>query len=223
MCNNYRADGPLYEWAENHDRFLRRRLRVPADPSNMTWRNDVWPRYEGLFVRPVDADDPMGDLEPAVGRWGLIPFFHKGPAKDWKAATNNCRSEEMATKASFRDAFKRRRCIIPATSFCEHTGPKGSMTKHTITRAGGGPLFLAGLWGSANLPEGPVESYTMVMQEAVDGGDMRPFHNRQPVFLTAENVGIWLDPSADVSEVVRSPPAGTLAFDPPEPVRALLV
>lgn len=222
MCNNYKNDAQLTAWAEDFDRFLGRHLTLPLDASNMTWRNDVWPRYEGLFVRPVDADDPLGDLEPAVGRWGLIPFFHKGAAKDWKAATNNCRSEDMATKPSFRDAFKRRRCIIPATSFCEHTGPKGSMTKHTISRAGGGPLFLAGLWGRADLPEGPVESYTMVMQEAADGCDMGPFHNRQPVFLTAENVGIWLDPGADVSAVIRSPPAGTLAFDPPEPASLLI-
>lgn len=222
MCNNYRAEGPLHEWAEAHEKFLRRRLRMPADPSNLTWRTDVYPRYEGLFVRPVDPADPQGDLEPAVGRWGLIPFFHKGAAKDWKAATNNCRSEEMATKASFKDAFKRRRCIIPATGFCEFTGPKGSMTKHHITRAGGGPLFLAGLWGSANLPEGPVESYTMVMQDAGDGCDMGPFHNRQPVFLTAENVGVWLDPAADVSAVLGAPPLGSLAFDPPEPAAALL-
>lgn len=54
----------------------------------------------------------------------------------------------MATKASFRDAVKSRRCIIPATAICEWTGPKGTMTKHAITRADGGPLFLAGLWAS---------------------------------------------------------------------------
>ncbi len=220
MCNNYRSDGPLNQWAEDHDKFLRRRLRVPADPSNLTWRNDLYPKYEGLFVRPVDPQDPAGDLEPAVGRWGLIPWYFKKPAKEWKASTNNARSEGMAESSSFRDAFKSKRCIIPATSFCEFTGPKGSMTKHQISRAGGGPLFLAGLWARADLPEGPVESYTMVMQEAVDGDDMRPFHNRQPVFLTAENVGVWLDPEADTSSVVRSPPPGTLAFDPPAPATA---
>lgn len=220
MCNNYRNDAQLTAWAEDFDRFLGRHLTLPLDPSNLTYRNDVYPKYEGLFVRPIDPQDPAGDLEPAVGRWGLIPFFHKGPAKDWKAATNNCRSEDMATKASFRDAVKRKRCIIPVTSFCEFTGPKGKMTKHQITRAGGGPLFLAGLWASTDCAGERVESYTMVMQEAVDGDDMRPFHNRQPVFLTAENVGIWLDLSADVTEVVRSPLPGSLAFDPPEPAMA---
>ena len=217
MCNNYQNEQALNDWAEAHERFLGRVLALPADPSNLTFRADVYPRYEGLFVRPADPAAPAGALEPAVGRWGLIPFFHKGAAKDWKAATNNCRSEEMAAKPSFRDAFKRRRCIIPATSFCEFTGPKGSMTKHRISPAGGGPLFLAGLWGRADLPEGPVESYTMVMQGVRPGDDMEPFHDRQPVFLDAESAAAWLDPATDCQAVLRSPPPGYLAFDPPEP------
>lgn len=220
MCNNFRNDQQLLAWAEDFDRFLGRVLRMPADPSNLTFRTDVYPKYEALFVRPVDSTDPGGDLEPAVGRWGLIPFFHKGAARDWKAATNNCRSEEMATKPSFRDAFKRKRCIIPATSFCEFTGPKGSMTKHQISSATGGPLFLAGLWASTDCAEGPVESFTMVMQGVGAGDDMERFHNRQPVFLSRENVGAWLDPAADASQVIKSPLAGALVFDPPEPVAA---
>lgn len=217
MCNNYRNDAQLNAWAEEFNRFLGRDLVLPFDASNLTYRNDVYPKYEGLFARPVDPQDPAGPLEPAVGRWGLIPFFHKGAAKDWKAATNNCRSEEMATKPAFREAVKRKRCIIPATSFCEFTGPKGKMTKHQISRAGGGPLFMAGLWARTDCAEGPVESYTMVMQGVGEGDDMNRFHNRQPVFLTAENVGAWLDLSADLSDVVRSPMPGSLAFDPPEP------
>lgn len=60
-----------------------------------------------------------------------MPFFDKGPAKNWNAATNNCRSEEMHEKATFRQILKER-CIIPATHFVEHTGPKGGMTKHAI-------------------------------------------------------------------------------------------
>ena len=220
LCNNYAANGPLVEWAEAHERFLGRRLRLPVDPSNLTWKNEVWPKYEGLFVRAVDPAEPNGELEPAVGRWGLIPSKHKASAKVFKLSTNNCRSETMAKAWSFERAFARRRCVIPTSWFSESTGPKGSMTRHRITRAGGGPLFLAGLWDLAELPEGPVESYTMVMQEAVDGDDMRPFHSRQPVFLTAENVGTWLNPTADVADVIRAPPPGYLAFDPPSPAAA---
>ena len=63
-------------------------------------------------------------------------------------------------------------------------------------------------------------SQRRVMQEAVEGDDMRPFHSRQPVFLTAENVGTWLNPTADVADVIRAPPPGYLAFDPPSPAAA---
>src|SRR3990167_5165073 len=138
MCNNYGNDPVLIEWADAFDRFLGLRLALPSGAaegaSNMTWRTDMYPGYQGLFVRPIYPADPAGGLEPAVGRWGLVPWFHKKPLKEWKAATNNARSETMATSPAFRDAFKAKRCIVPASSFCEHTGPKGSKTKHRITR-----------------------------------------------------------------------------------------
>lgn len=126
----------------------------------------------------------------------------------------------MAAKPSFRDALKTRRCIIPVSGFCEYTGPKGRMTKHTITRAGGGPLFLAGLWASHGWEGERTESYTMVMMEAQPGDDMHPFHNRQPVALDPESARIWLDTSAFYQAILKAGPPGSLAFDPPEPVAA---
>jgi len=223
MCNLYTLQSSLADIAAAFSGTLGRTLYLAAGPdtlANQPWKTSVWPKYQGLFVRPLDPADPAGDLEPAVGHWGLVPFFHKGPVKAWKAQTNNCRSEEMAEKASFRDSLKRRRCIIPADNFVEHTGPKGAMTKHRITNADGSMLFLAGLWASHRHEGETTESYTMVMQEARDGDDMRPFHNRQPVFLEAESAGVWLDPRAAYGELLVSPPKGTLAFDPPEPVGA---
>ena len=80
-------------------------------------------------------------------------------------------------------AAQGRRCIIPAISICEWTGPQGSKTKHMITRADGAPLFLAGLWASHTWEDERTESYTMVMQDTAPGDDMHIFHNRQPVVL----------------------------------------
>lgn len=142
MCNLYTLDPVLIELAEDFQKFLGRRLVLSAGPdtlSNQPWAKVVYPKYQGLFARPVDPADPAGDLEPVVGRWGVVPFFHKGPAKAWKFPTNNARSEEMATKSSFRDAVKSRRCVIPATIICEWSGPQGSKTKHNIGRSDGGP------------------------------------------------------------------------------------
>ena len=94
------------------------------------------------------------------------------------------------------------------------------MTRHRITRADGSPHFLAGLWAS-HIHEGETtESYTMIMQDALGGDDIRPFHDRQPVFLDARSAAVWLDPRARYHDLLVSSPKGTLAFDPPEPVGA---
>jgi len=170
---------------------------------------EVFPRRPGLILRPVDPANPV-ELEASVAHWGLVPFFHKGTLKDWKASTNNCRSETMATSPAFREALKRRRCIIPATSYVEWTGPKGSKTEHDLSRRDG-MLFMAGLWDRCT--EG--DSYTMVMMDA--GGEAARFHDRMPVILDRNTAGVWLDVGADWREAIRVP-EGALVADPPEPV-----
>jgi putative SOS response-associated peptidase YedK len=223
MCNLYTLEPSLIELAEDFERFLGRRLRLDAGPdtlSNQPWKTEVWPKYQGLFVRPSNPEDPTSDLEPAVGRWGIVPAHHKGPAKAWSKSTHNCRSETMWTLPAFRDSLAKQRCIIPATAFYEHTGPKGSMTRHAISMANGGVLFLAGLWARQVWEGEATESYTMIMQDAREGDDMRPFHDRQPVFLDRERAARWLNLSASYRPLITSPPKGMLAFDPPEPVAA---
>ncbi|WP_293362140.1 SOS response-associated peptidase family protein [Phenylobacterium sp.] len=224
MCNLYSNNASLPDLVRQFQELLGLDLVLSAGDAtlaNQPWATEsVWPRYQGLFVRPIDPANPSAGLEPAVGRWGVVPFFHKGPAKDWKAATNNCRSEEMHEKATFRQILKEKRCIIPATHFVEHTGPKGRMTKHAISPADGSPLFLAGLWARHTWQGETTESYTMLMQGVTDACDMVRFHDRQPVFLDRESARIWLDLSADYRSVLKPPGSRVLAFDPPEPVAA---
>ena len=223
MCNLYTLDPALIELAQDFQKVLGLELKLAAGPdtlSNQPWAKVVYPKYQGLFARPVDANDPAAGLEPVTGRWGVVPFFHKGPAKAWKFPTNNCRSEEMATKASFRDCVKSRRCLIPATSICEWTGPTGAKTKHNITRADGQPLFLAGLWSHHTWEGERTDSYTMVMMDTAPGDDMHPFHNRQPVVLDRAAARTWLDCGGDYAAVLKAPGPGALVADPPEPVGA---
>ncbi|MBI1198515.1 MAG: SOS response-associated peptidase [Phenylobacterium sp.] len=221
MCNLYTIEETLNAWAEDFERFLGERLTLSAGPdtlANQPWATTVYPKYQGLFFRPIEAANLAAGYEPAVGRWGVVPFFHKGPAKTWKFPTNNARSEEMATKASFRDAVKSRRCLVPATAICEWTGPQGRKTKHFFTRADGAPLFIAGLWARHAWEGETTESYTMVMINTAPGDDMHPFHNRQPVFLDRGGAKTWLDLDADYAPLLKGPSAGTLKADPPEPV-----
>jgi putative SOS response-associated peptidase YedK len=125
----------------------------------------------------------------------------------------------MASSPSFREAYKRRRCIIPATSFTEWTGPAGHKTRHSISRADGQPLFFAGLWERAIEELGRPDSYTMLMIDAREDF-MGRFHNRQPVILDEARANIWLDLAADPAPVLAPPPAGTLVADPPKPAAA---
>lgn len=224
MCNLYDLDDDLRRvWSEGIEE-LRRGVVLPPgvtpETSNMVIPRTVYPRRDGLFLRPVTAEAPDEGLEPVVGHWNLTPFFHRAGLKAWKASTNNARSETMATSPAFREAFKRRRCIIPATSWTEWTGPKGTKTKHRISRADGKLLWFAGMWDRCPTDDGWVDSYTMVMIDAAGEDDVAPFHTRQPVCLTADTVTTWLDLTGDPTPIYRAPPPKWLVADPPDPVPA---
>src|SRR4030095_663433 len=72
-----------------------------------------------------------GGREIAMMEWGLIPFFSKDGVRTWN--TFNARAEEVRTRNSYREAFKTRRCIVPATGYIEFTGEKGDKTAHLFT------------------------------------------------------------------------------------------
>jgi len=193
---------------------------VTAETSNMEIPELVYPRRRGLVLRPPNALEPLAGMEPVVMHWNLTPFFHKGSLKDWKASTNNCRSETMDTSPAFREAYKRRRCLIPASSIVEWSGPTGRKTKHFISRADGDLMILAGLWDRCLIEGDEIKTYTMVMMDTSPGQDMHPFHKRQPIMLDAGRAKIWLDLTANGRDAIAAPPPGTLVADPPEPVAA---
>ncbi len=102
-------------------------------------------------------------------------------------ATFNARAETVDQKPMFREAFKRRRCIVPASGFYEWTGEKGEKVPHLFTAAGGSPvLAFAGLWEKwhdAATGE-DVISATIVVSGASEW--MQPYHDRMPVLLTPD-------------------------------------
>lgn len=208
MCNKYRNRATVHQLGKALDRQLAMPL---VHFANEPFPEEVYPRRPGLVLRPAEPAAPLAGLEPFVAHWNLTPFFHRGGFKDWKASTNNCRSETMASSPAFREAVKRRRAIIPATSYVEWTGPKGAKTQHDISHLDG-MLFIAGLWDRC----GEGDSYTMVMMDAA--GEAARFHDRMPVILDRDSARAWLDVEADWRDVLRPPPPGTLVADPPDPV-----
>ena len=149
-------------------------------------------------------------------RWGLIPWW----SKDAKSGSRlfNARGETVATRASFREAFKERRIIVPADGFYEwHKTKTGTRQPYYFRRADGQPIAFAGLaerWRDKSAgPDAPlIRSCTVITTTA--GPDMSGIHDRMPVILDPAVFDVWLDPAnEDVEELralLRAPAAGTV-------------
>jgi putative SOS response-associated peptidase YedK len=166
---------------------------------------------------PVVRCGPDGKRELVEMRWGLIPAWAKDPKT--LPPMINARSESIASKPSFRTAYKSRRCLIPASGYYEWqkrgAGPKQPFYFHASNDA---PFAFAGLWEYWRPPEGePVISTAMVTRAA--NAEFSSIHDRMPVaFLGAVEWDRWLgeEPLADdtASELLQSPREGALAARP---------
>lgn len=129
-------------------------------------------------------------------RWAPRAMWRQKALKS-VPATFNARAEGIATKPMFRDAFKRRRCIIPASGFYEWTGGKNDKIPHLFSAADGSPILaFAGLWDrwrNAATDE-DVLSCTIVVSGA--SAWMTPYHDRMPVLLREADFGAWLSGEA---------------------------
>jgi putative SOS response-associated peptidase YedK len=171
--------------------------------TNLGPNYNVAPTHEMPIVRRKKGDRRN---ELAIARWGLIPHW----AKDERIAysTINARSETAAAKPTFRDAFKRRRCLIPADGFYEWKRDGKEKQPHLIRLKSKEPFAFAGLWATWQ----DVTSYTIMTTEPNDF--MADIHNRMPVILGTDDHDRWLDLDADPAEVLQPCPSDWLAAYP---------
>jgi putative SOS response-associated peptidase YedK len=146
-------------------------------------------------------------------RWGLIPAWADDPSIGDRLA--NARSETLATKPSFRRAFRSRRCLVVADGFYEWQRTNGRKQPYFVGLQGDRPFGLAGLWERWEKGGGPVESCAILTTDANEL--MQPIHARMPVIIPPEQYGLWLDPRFEDSEklakLLRSfPSEGMLAY-----------
>ncbi len=139
----------------------------------------------------VRVNRDSGKPEFALLRWGLVPFW----AKDAKIgySTINARAEEAASKPAFRDAMRKRRCLVPADAFYEWARSE-SKTKqpYAIALRSGEPYAFAGLWEQWRPKDGePLETFTILTTDPND--TLEPIHNRMPIILEAKDYDRWLD------------------------------
>jgi putative SOS response-associated peptidase YedK len=165
----------------------------------------------------VRLDRDSGNRQFALMRWGLVPFW----AKDAKFCytTINARAEEAASKPAYREALKKRRCLIPADAFYEwqQTGKKTKLP-FAIALKSGEPHALAGLWERWQPPESEVQSpalETFTILTTDPNELMEPFHNRMPVILEPKDYDRWLEPG-DASR----PPVDLMRTYPEEKMAA---
>jgi putative SOS response-associated peptidase YedK len=153
---------------------------------------NLQPHYNIAPTDTVDAivaADGAGQLVPM--RWGLVPAWWKKPLKDLPA-TFNARAETAADKPVFRDAFMRRRCIIPASGYYEWRKVQDGRQPYYISAADGGVLSFAGLWDRWTSPQTgePLVSCTIIVTAA--NAFTRPIHDRMPALLEPTDVAGWL-------------------------------
>jgi putative SOS response-associated peptidase YedK len=203
-------------------RFARRSTQqVLADWFGVELEDMPWfaPTYNAApqSVQPVvRLNRDSGNREFALQRWGLVPFW----AKDAKLAytTINARAEQAAQKPAFREALRKRRCLVPADAFYEWQRPNPKIAPKTGAKAkqpfaialkSGEPYAFAGLWERWQPREGePLETFTILTTDP--NQIMEPIHNRMPVILEPRDYLRWLspgDPARPPVDLLRPFPA----------------
>jgi putative SOS response-associated peptidase YedK len=144
-------------------------------------------------------------------RWGLIPSW----AKDASIARKliNARSETLAEKPSFRNAYKKRRCLIIADGFYESLKEGKKKTSFFFRLKSGRPFGFAGLYETWVSPEGQsIHTCTIITTEPNDV--VLPVHNRMPVIVPKDKESLWIDPAVQsqgkLSSVLKPYPAAEM-------------
>jgi putative SOS response-associated peptidase YedK len=151
-------------------------------------RYNVAPTQNILAVRTVSDE-----RELTFFKWGLIPAWAKDASMG--ARLINARSETVEEKPSFREAFKQRRCIIPADGFYEWRREGGKKQPYFFHLRDERPFGFAGLWERWEGDGGQViNSCTILTTEANEV--LRPVHDRMPVILHPDDYEVWLDTDA---------------------------
>lgn len=197
----------------------------PPEAARETFSVDIRanfpPRWNIAPTQPIAiiCRNEKGAREFALVRWGFIPTWAK---KDYLERTGgkpliNARGETAAEKPTFRSAYKRRRCLIPADGFYEWRTEKGARQPYLIRPAAGGLFAFAGLWETAHDPDGG-EIDTGAILTCAAGPDVAPLHNREPVVIQPADYAVWLETgekeAATVQAMLSAPAKGFWAAHP---------
>ena len=180
MCGRFVQSIPIETLQQN--------FNIRTIDSDIIPNYNVAPTQEILTIVKYDNENKLEKFH-----WGLVPFW----AKDISIGSRmiNARAETVSQKPSFRNAFKKRRCLIPADGFYEWKGEKGHKQPYYVSTPSDKPFAFAGLWESWTNKESDEESVykscTIITTAASDS--IREIHHRMPVILDPKSHDKWLN------------------------------
>ena len=148
----------------------------------------------------------------ALVRWGFIPSWVK-EVKPGKPLIN-ARGETVMEKPSFRNAMRRRRCLVPADGYYECSGAEGRKVPFFVQAADKGLFALAGLWEHWMGTDGS-ELETAVLMTIAPNAELATIHDRMPVIIAPEDYETWLTGEVeDAARLIRPAPDGSSVMEP---------
>lgn len=155
-------------------------------------RYNIAPSYSSTNPPPIVRLGENGAREIVPARWWLIPSWWKKPLKELPTAFN-ARAEDIATKPMFRTAFRRHRCLVPATGWYEFKGTAGNKESYHFHLPERGPLAFGGVWERWTSPENEtVDSFAILTTQPNETA--RAIHNRMPLIIEPADYARWLAP-----------------------------
>ena len=159
-------------------------------------------------IKPTEDLYVITQDQITIASWGMIAPWSKSTPEALKSQSKaiNARSETVHEKPTFKNAFRRSRCLVPATGYYEWATELGEFKPRQpmyVSRNDGQLLAFAGIHDRWVSPEGESrDSVSIITREAV--GDLAKFHSRMPMFLPKERCVKWLDPKLQDVETIRS-------------------
>jgi putative SOS response-associated peptidase YedK len=199
------------------------RFTLTIDPAHLQeafpWAiipNDLNPRFNIAPSQPVAVIPNTGEKIVSMYKWGLIPSWSKDPSIGERMI--NARSESLTEKPSFRNAYRRRRCLILADGFYEWKANLGNKSKQPIfiRLIDSIPFAFAGLWEHWSATDGSeIRSCTIITTQP--NSLLETIHNRMPVILHPDSYELWISPedrpSSELNELlVPYPSSEMLAY-----------
>jgi putative SOS response-associated peptidase YedK len=194
-----------------------RRLFGYAETPNFPPRYNIAPTQPIAIVNSARGDDGAPLRRFMLARWGFLPGFVKD-TREFPLLIN-ARAETAAEKPSFRNAMKRRRCLVPADAYYEwlklREGGRITRRPYLFRRADGNPMGLAGLWETYASPDGSEIDTACILTTDANGATVA-VHDRMPAIIEPKDFAAWLDAdhvsAVDAAKLLKPAPDDALDF-----------